>query len=232
MKVLVVEDDPEIAVHIGRGLSALGHETDVAPSGAAAIRACGENAFDAIVLDRMLPDMPGIAVLDRLQADLDTVPPIVILSALGSVEDRVEGLLAGADDYLTKPFELAELNARVCAIARRRKHEAREPESVANQLLVGRLSLDPAGHRARYAGDDIALNRKEYSILAFLMRHRDRVVTRAMLLEGVWSYAFEPTTNIVESNLSRLRARLQCLGIDPIETRRGAGYVLRSERCY
>ncbi|MBU6267924.1 MAG: response regulator transcription factor [Sphingomonadales bacterium] len=231
MKVLVVEDDPEIAGHLGRGLAALGHDTDVALSGAAAISACAAASFDAIVLDRMLPDISGIAVMQHLRRSTESQAPIVFLSALASVEDRIEGLMAGADDYLTKPFELAELNARISAVVRRGKHAPADGEKRGNDLVVGRLSLDPAGHRACFAGEDVALGRKEYSLLAFLMRHSDRVVTRAMLLEGVWNYGFQPTTNIVESNLSRLRTSLGYLGIDPIETRRGSGYVLRSDRC-
>ena len=230
MRVLVVEDDPEIAGYIDHGLTQFGHEASIALTGNSGLEFCANGSFDAIVLDRMLPDTDGITVLQTLRQSSLQRSPVLLLSALSSVEDRIEGLTAGADDYLTKPFDLAELNARLAAIARR----AVQPpvlDSSIHVLAVGRLSLDPAGHRACLDTKEISLNRKEYSLLAFLMQHVDRVVTRAMLLEGVWHLTFEPTTNIVESNLSRLRARLQALGIDPIETRRGAGYILRTERC-
>jgi len=226
MRLLVIEDDPDIAGYIGRGLTAMGHDTQLADSAASAMSACHAGLFDAIVLDRMLPDGNGIMVMERLRRDAGARSPILMLSALASVEDRIEGLLAGADDYLTKPFNMAELNARIAAVVRRGKAG---PSS--DHATVGQLALDPAGHRACFMDREIALNRKEYSLLAFLMRHADRLVTRAMLLEGVWDYDFEPTTNIVESNLSRLRTRLQQVDCDPIETRRGEGYVLRSERC-
>jgi two-component system OmpR family response regulator len=152
--------------------------------------------------------------------------PVLMLSALGSVKDRIEGLEVGADDYLAKPFDMDELAARLSAIARR---NVSRPEG--SRLQVGRLELDPSSHRARYRDASAALNRKQYSLLAHLMRNTDRLVTRSMLLESVWAYSFSPTTNIVESNMSRLRTALLGLGCDPIETQRGAGYILRSDRC-
>ena len=178
-----------------------------------------------MVLDRMLPDISGIAVIQRLRSAGQSLP-VLMLSALGSVEDRVEGLFAGADDYLAKPFNMTELAARLTAITRRQGNSAKDAS-----MALGQLRLDPAGHKAIYRGQAIDLNRRQYSLLAELIRHADRVVTRSMLLESVWNYAFEPGTNIVESNLSRLRTRLLQLGCDPIETRRGAGYVLCSDRC-
>ena len=224
MDILVVEDDSAIAGLIGRGLDAMGHHAMLADSGHAAIRECESRCFDALVLDRMLPDISGLEVMARLRAR-GKAPPVLMLSALGSVQERIDGLVAGADDYLVKPFDIGELGARLVAITRR-GGAREEPET-----QVGRLRLDPAGHRAVLGENSASLNRREYSLLAFLMRHADQLVTRSMLLQGVWNYDFEPTTNIVESNLSRLRTRLQRLGCDPVETRRGHGYVLRSERC-
>lgn len=227
MDVLVVEDDLAIAGLIGRGLRAMGHHVLLAGNGRDAIRECQNRGFDAVVLDRVLPDVCGLVVLERLRA-MGKTPKVLMLSALGSVQERIDGLVAGADDYLTKPFDLGELGARLAAITRRGTLNE-EPETP--ELVVGRLRLDPAGHRALMDAGSVSLNKREYSLLAFLMRHADHVVTRSMLLQGVWDYGFEPRTNIVESNLSRLRTRLVLLGCDPVETRRGQGYVLRSDRC-
>jgi two-component system OmpR family response regulator len=179
-----------------------------------------------VVLDRMLPDLGGLDVLSAMRAAGDARPPVLVLSALGSLADRIEGLEAGGDDYLAKPFAMEELLARLNAITRRRPGPAE-----AARLAVGRLELDPSRHSAAFAGHQALLNRKLYSLLAHMMRHADKVVTRDMLLEHVWGYAFAPTTNIVESNMSRLRTRLLDLGIDPIETQRGHGYILRSRLC-
>jgi two-component system OmpR family response regulator len=231
IKVLVVEDDPTIAGQICHGLSARGYDTDLAMTGQAAFDACGAHAFDAIILDRMLPDTHGVALLGRLRARGHT-PAVLMLSALGSVQDRVEGLEAGADDYLPKPFDMTELNARLVAICRRgARVGAGAPGAESGDIAVGRLRLEAASHRVLLGEEGIELNRKQFSLLAYLMRHADKVVTRAMLIENVWSYSFDPATNIVESNLSRLRGRLQALGCDPIETRRGEGYMLRTDQC-
>ncbi|WP_241126879.1 response regulator transcription factor [Novosphingobium terrae] len=234
IRVLVVEDDPAIAGQICHGLMARGYATDLAASGEAAFKACTGGQFDAIVLDRMLPDTHGVELLGRLR-EAGPVPAVLMLSALGSVEDRVEGLVAGADDYLAKPFDMSELSARLVAICRRggRKTEdkAEDNSELGGDLTVGRLRLESASHRATFGTEAIELNRKQFSLMAYLMRHADKIVTRAMLIENVWAYSFDPATNIVESNLSRLRTRLQVLGCDPIETRRGEGYVLRADLC-
>lgn len=225
MRFLIVEDDPVIADHIMAGLVRRGHETTLAQTGSEAILALEQRSHDAIVLDRLLPDINGLSIVDHVRAEGNCVP-LLMLSALGSVKDRIEGLQAGADDYLAKPFDMDELAARLSAIARRNV-----PRTEGSQLEVGALRLDPSSHRALYRDAAVILNRKQYSLLAHLMHNADRLVTRSMLLEGVWAYSFSPTTNIVESNMSRLRTALVTLGCDPIETQRGAGYVLRSERC-
>lgn len=225
MQVLVVEDDFEIARQIGNGLERHGHSFAFAENAGSAIEQARDNHFDAVILDRMLPDGSGIDVLQALRRQ-PRYAPVIMLSALGSVHDRITGLQAGADDYLTKPFDIDELGARIDAVTRR--HTGREPEA---GFAVGALALDPEGHKACFRDRKIELNRKQFSLLAHLMRHADRLVTRRMLLEHVWGYSFEPATNIVESNMSRLRTRLLAVGCDAIETRRGAGYMLQSAAC-
>lgn len=225
MHLLVVEDDPVIADHIMSGLGLFGHSATLARSGAEAIDALGDGPHDAVILDRMLPDGDGTSVIRHMRSGSRALP-VLMLSALGSVKHRIEGLQMGADDYLAKPFSVDELAARLTAIVRRGA-----PRSESISLEVGRLRLDPSSHRAAYGKAAIVLNRKQYSLLAHLMANADRLVTRSMLLECVWSYSFSPSTNIIESNMSRLRTALQEVGCDPIETQRGAGYVLRTERC-
>jgi len=225
MNVLVVEDDPAIAVQVISGMKRLGHDTSVASSGREALWVTQVQQFDAVVLDRMLPDITGDEVLQDLLTR-PTRPPVLMLSALGSVSDRINGLRSGADDYLAKPFEIEELAARLEAITRR----AGSRESDGN-IAVGLLRLDPGAQRACFKGNSIKLNGKQFSLLVELMRNADRLVTRQMLLESVWGYAFDTTTNIVESNLSRLRSKLVDLGCDAIETKRGRGYILVSSNC-
>lgn len=227
MHCLVIEDDPVIAGHIVSGLGASGIDTTWAPTAAQGLAHGCDGAFDSVVLDRMLPDGNGIDLL-RAWRRHGPVPPVLMLSALGSVKDRIEGLESGADDYLAKPFHMAELVARVHAIARRSPARGQEEAAV---RAVGRLRLDPSRHAACFGPASVELNRKLYSLLAHLMLHADRLVTRDMLLEKVWGYSFSPGTNIVESNMSRLRTRLQELGVDPILTRRGEGYVLLAGAC-
>ncbi|AOR78951.1 two component transcriptional regulator [Sphingomonas sp. LH128] len=225
MHVLVVEDDPLIADHIVSGLKLGGHTARLAVTGADAARAIADGVYDAVVLDRMLPDINGLSVIDQVRAKGGAMP-ILMLSALGSVKNRIEGLQAGADDYLAKPFSMDELDARLQAIVRRGT-----PQAGKAILQIGALKLDVASHSVSYGASSMILNRKQYSLLAHLMHNADRIVTRTMLLEAVWSYSFSTTTNIVESNMSRLRTALQEIGCDPIDTQRGAGYVLRTERC-
>lgn len=225
MHLLVVEDDPVIADQIVSGLSLFGHSATLARTGAHAIQALADQSLDAMVLDRMLPDIDGVSVIQQMRGGPRSLP-VLMLSALGSVKHRIEGLQIGADDYLTKPFDIDELAARLQAIVRRGA-----PHFDDIGLHVGMLRLDPSSHRAVFRDEAVMLNRKQYSLLAHLMRNADRLVTRSMLIECVWSYSFSPSTNIIESNMSRLRTALQGIACDPIETQRGAGYILRSERC-
>lgn len=225
LHLLIVEDDQIIADHIFAGLLPLGHSHALAQTGAAAIRILSSHTFQAVVLDRMLPDIDGISVLRHIREGSTSVP-VLMLSALGSVKNRIEGLESGADDYLTKPFSMDELAARLNALVRRNV----SPADVAT-IAVGGMRLDSTSHCVSYRGRSEVLNRKQYSLLAYLMSHADKVATKAMLLNAIWSYSVSASANIIESNMSRLRAVLQNLGCDPIETQRGAGYILRSERC-
>jgi two-component system, OmpR family, response regulator len=226
LQLLLVEDDPLIAQELTGSLDALGHECVHCATGAGAIGAFAQGEFDAIILDRMLPDLTGTGLLDHLR-EQGPLPPVLMLSALGSSRDKVEGLNAGADDYLAKPYDIGELNARLAALVRR----GPQTHSDVISLSIGQLRLDGANHKVRFGARQGHLNRIEFSLLLFFMRDADRLVTRAMLLEGVWSYSFQPATNLVDSNISRLRKRLLELGCDPIVTRRGEGYMFLSDQC-
>jgi two-component system OmpR family response regulator len=226
LNLLIIEDDPLIAEELTGSLAAMGHTSRHCASGAEGVSAFLHGFFDAIILDRMLPDMTGTGVLEHLRT-IGPVPPVLMLSALGGVKDRIDGLNAGADDYLAKPYDINELDARLAAIARRGGQVLADGLSCS----IGRLRLDAAHHKACFGDQSVALNRMQLGLLAFLMRHADRLITRSMLLEGVWDYAFTPSTNLVESNISRLRSRLQEIDCDPIVTRRGEGYMLLSDQC-
>lgn len=223
MHVLVVEDDEEMAAYIARALGEFGHLVQVARDGRDALFEATGTLFDVIVLDRMLPVLDGMSLLRRLRAD-NVMTPVLILSTLGGLDDRVEGLEAGADDYLVKPFAAVELNARLHALARR--PAVLDDPGV---LHVGDLELNLFQRQVKRAGQVVALQPREFAILAELMRNADRIVTRTMLLERVWDYHFDPRTNIVESHVSRLRAKLnEGFKQHAIETVRGAGYIVRS----
>lgn len=226
MHLLIIEDDLLIAEELAESLSALGHTSRHCATGAEGVGAFKQAVFDAIILDRLLPDMTGTGVLEHLRS-IGAVPPVLMLSALGSVKDRIEGLHAGADDYLAKPYDINELDARLAALARR----GQQTQTDGLSCSIGHLRLDAAHHKVWFAERTVPLNRMQVGLLAFLMRHADRLITRSMLLEGVWGYTFNPSTNLVESNVSRLRGRLQEVGCDPIITRRGEGYMLLSDQC-
>ena len=223
MRILVVEDDNEIAGFIGRGLREAGHVVDHADNGRDGLFLATGEAYDAIVLDRLMPQMDGLSMLAALRATGSRVP-VLILSALSHVDERIRGLRAGGDDYLVKPFALSELQARLDVITRRGLMPAAE-----NVLRVADLELDRMTHVVRRAGEDILLKPQEYRVLEFLMRHAGHVVTRTMLLEGVWDYHFDPQTNVIDVHISRLRAKIDRAPRPPlIHTLRGAGYCLRA----
>ena len=199
MRILLVEDDAKTAAYIAKGLREAGHTVDQTGSGRDGLFLASSGEFDVIVLDRMLPEMDGIAVLKALRgAQIST--PVLILSALAQVDDRVRGLKAGGDDYLTKPFAFSELIARIEALGRRPQNVAGEPK-----LNVGDLELDLMTRRVSRGGRPIDLRPQELRLLEYLMRHAGRVVTRTMLFEGVWDFHFDPQSNVIEVHISRLR---------------------------
>ncbi len=223
MRVLVVEDDAKIASFVTRGLKQAGYAVDHAPDGDTALALLDSTAYDAAIVDVMLPRLDGISLVKRARAARRELP-VLFLSAKGSVEDRVRGLQAGGDDYLTKPFAFSELLARVQALIRR---ATAAPE--ATRLSAGDVSLDLVSRAVTCAGAPVELQPREFALLAFLLRHAGRPVSKTMILEHVWDYSFDPQTNVVDVVMSRLRAK-----IDPdhrrIETVRGVGYVLRPSK--
>lgn len=223
MKILLVEDDAEQAHFTARGLREAGHVVDLARDGREGLFLAATENFDAIVLDRMLPRVDGLAVLRTLRAS-EITTPVLILSALGEVDDRVDGLRAGGDDYLVKPFASAELLARLEALQRRGRPE---PQGEATRLAVADLEMNLLRHAVTRAGRAVELKPKEFRLLEYLMRHAEQVVTRTMLLEGVWDYHFDPRTNVIDVHISNLRAKVDLPGQPPlIHTVRGAGYRL------
>ncbi|MBN8716572.1 MAG: response regulator transcription factor [Stenotrophomonas sp.] len=223
MRILLAEDDAETRQFVERGLREYGHNVLAAERGEDALHLGLTEALDVIVLDRMLPGLDGLGVLKRLRA-ADVGTPVLMLTALGRIEDRVSGLQAGADDYLVKPFAFSELAARVQALARRRA-----PASVATVLQAGGIEMDLLRREVRRAGRPIALQPREFRLLEELLRNAGEVVTRSMLLERVWDFHFDPQTKIVETHMSRLRAKLNDgFTEDAIETVRGAGYRVRT----
>ena len=223
MKLLVIEDDRETAAYLVKGLSESGYTVDHSGDGREGLFLATSGSYDAIVLDRMLPGMDGLAILGALRA-AQIRTPALILSALGSVDDRVKGLRSGGDDYLVKPFAFSELLARIEALLRRGTQGPAE-----TRLRVADLELDLLKRVVKRAGSEIALQPREFRLLEYLMRHAGQVVTRTMLLDNVWNYHFDPRTNVVESHLSRLRTKID-KGFSPelIHTVRGSGYCLRA----
>ncbi|HMQ58108.1 MAG TPA: response regulator transcription factor [Rhizobiaceae bacterium] len=222
MKILVIEDDREAAGYLRKAFGEAGHVVDLAHDGEDGAALAFANGYDVLVVDRMLPKRDGLSIVSALRAAGRTTPAL-ILSALGQVDDRVTGLRAGGDDYLTKPYAFSELLARVEVLARR--GGGREVETL---YRVGDLELDRLSHSVRRAGQDIPLQPREFKLLEYLMRHAEQVVTRTMLLENVWDYHFDPQTNIIDVHVSRLRSKIE-KGFDKplLHTVRGAGYVMR-----
>jgi len=224
MRILVIEDDAEAASYIAKGLSEAGYTVDVAADGKEGLlRAVGED-YDAAVVDRMLPGLDGLSIVETLRrAGKHT--PVLFLSAMGSVEDRVRGLRGGGDDYLVKPFAFSELLARLEALMRRPAGQAAE-----TVLRAGDLVLDLTAREVKRGGVAIELQPREFRLLEYLMRHAGQVVTRTMLLENVWGYHFDPQTNVIDVHVSRLRQKIDRDFDKPLlQTVRGAGYSLRAD---
>ncbi len=223
MKVLIVEDDMEAALNMQRGLKEAGIESRLAGDGAQGLEAVKAELPDVIILDRMMPVMDGVTMLQSLRAD-GTDVPVLFLSALGELEDRVSGLRAGADDYLVKPYALTELLARVEALGRRKDKDA-----VDTTLRVGDLSMNLISREVKRQNRIIDLQPREFQLLEFLMRHAGQSVTRTMLLEKVWAYHFDPQTNVIDVHISRLRSKLDKDFDKPmLHTVRGEGYQLKA----
>ena len=221
MRILVIEDDQEAARYLVKGLKESGHVADHAGDGEDGLALAQDGGYDVLVVDRMLPKLDGISVVERLRAEGSKVP-ILFLSALGEVDDRVKGLKAGGDDYLVKPYAFAELLARIEALVRRCN-----PDDVATHLQVGGLALDVLARRVARDGAEIQLQPREYALLEYLMRHAGQLVTRTMLLESVWDYHFDPQTNVIDVHISRLRSKIdKGFGTPLLHTVRGAGYCL------
>jgi two-component system OmpR family response regulator len=224
MRMLVVEDDIEAQRYLVNGLRESGHVVDDAADGETGLTLALSRPYDVAVIDRMLPKMDGLRLVQELR-DHGNVMPVLFLSALSEVDDRVKGLKAGGDDYLTKPYAFVELLARIDALLRRR-----QPSSVKTRLQVGDLELDLLTRQAKRGEVDIDLQPREFRLLEYLMRHAGQVVTRTMLLESVWEYHFDPQTNVIDVHVSRLRAKID-KGFDPplLQTVRGAGYMIRAK---
>jgi two-component system OmpR family response regulator len=224
MKLLVIEDDRETAAYIVKGLAESGYVVDHAAEGRDGLFMASSGAYDALIVDRMLPGMDGLAIIAALRA-AEIRTPVLILSALGAVDDRVKGLRAGGDDYLVKPFAFAELLARLEALLRRGAGT-----QTMTLLKVGDLEMDLLARNVRRGAQQIELLPREFRLLEFLMRHAGQVVTRTMLLENVWDYHFDPQTNVIDVHVSRLRQKIDKGFEHPLlHTVRGAGYCLRAE---
>jgi two-component system OmpR family response regulator len=223
MRILIIEDDREAAAYLLRALKEAGHSPDHAADGEEGLHMASNVRYDVLIVDRMLPKRDGLSVLKSLRDDSNATPAL-ILSALGQVDDRVEGLRSGGDDYLAKPYAFSELLARIEVLARRRR-----PEEAETLVRVGDLELDRLAHTVKRAGTPIPLQPREYRLLEYLMRNAGKVVTRTMLLEEVWDYHFDPQTNVIDVHISRLRSKIdKDFGEPMLQTVRGAGYLLRN----
>jgi two-component system OmpR family response regulator len=221
VKILIVEDDLEASDVMLKGLTEAGHECVTAADGEEGLTQARKGGYGVFIVDRMMPRLDGLSMVELLRGEGDSTP-VLFLSALGEINDRVAGLRAGGDDYLVKPYAFAELIARVEALSRRR-----ETGQLQTLLKVGDLEMDLIGREVRRAGKELDLQPREFQLLEFLMRHAGQAVTRTMLLEKVWEYHFDPQTNVIDVHISRLRSKID-RGFDKamLQTVRGAGYRL------
>ena len=221
MHILLIEDDKDAASYMIKGLTESGHNVVHAADGKEGLGQALTGSFDVMIIDRMLPTMDGLTIIETIRAAKISTP-VLILSALGEVDDRVEGLRAGGDDYLTKPYAFSELLARIEVLARRS-----QPRQSENKLKIHNLEMDLIKHKVTRQGKTINLQPREFRLLEYLMRHKDQVVSRTMLLEQVWDYNFDPQTNVIDVHISRLRNKID-KGFDKplLHTIRGAGYTL------
>jgi two-component system OmpR family response regulator len=223
MRVLVIEDDVEAAAYLVKGLKESGHTVDHAADGDDGLTLAMSAPYDVLVVDRMLPKRDGLTVVSTIR-EQGNETPVLFLSALGEVDDRIKGLKAGGDDYLTKPYAFAELLARIEVLVRRSN-----PDQVKTKLQVGDLEIDLLARKVTRADTEIDLQPREFRLLEYLMKNADRVVTRTMLLENVWEYHFDPQTNVIDVHISRLRSKIdKNFDVPLLHTIRGAGYSLRA----
>jgi two-component system OmpR family response regulator len=223
MNILVIEDDAEAADYLAKGLKESGHRVEVAGDGKSGLIKAAAEGFDVLIVDRMLPGLDGLSLVQHLRATGDATP-VLFLSALGEVDDRVKGLRAGGDDYLVKPYAFAELLARVETLGRRP-----QAAPVSTVLTIADLKLDLLGRKVSRGNQPIDLQTKEFQLLEVMMRHAGQVMTRTMLLEKVWDYHFDPQTNVIDVHISRLRQKVdRDFDVPLIHTVRGAGYCLRA----
>lgn len=222
MRILIIEDDIEAGLFLQKALKESGHTVDQAHNGDDGVALARDGGHDVLIVDRMLPKMDGLTLVKTLRAE-GVRTPVLFLSALGAVDDRVKGLRAGGDDYLTKPYAFTELLARIEVLVRRS-----EPQETQTRFQVGDLVLDRLSHRVTRAGEAVLLQPREYRLLEYMMRNAGQVVTRTMLLENVWDYHFDPQTNVIDVHVSRLRGKID-KGFDRplLHTVRGSGYMLR-----
>ena len=224
MHVLLIEDDKETSSYVAGGLRQEGHRVDIAQNGIDGLHLALESSPDILIVDRMLPGIDGISMVKALRSSGHTVP-VLFLTALGTVEDRVAGLDAGGDDYLVKPFAFSELMARANALLRRPPLQAE-----ATTLSIANYTIDRLRRRVIVGNEELALQPREFQLLDYLLQHSGRVVTRTMLLEAIWGFDFDPGSNIVESHISRLRTKLEKGGgAVIIQTIRGAGYLIDAD---
>lgn len=221
MRILLVEDDAKVADYIAKGMREAGHIIDVSTDGKDGLFMATTESYDVLILDRMLPSLDGLTLLKTLRgADNDL--PVLILSSLGDVDDKVKGLRAGGDDYLVKPFAFAELLARIEVLARRHQtHDA-----VPTKITVADMEVDLLSRKVMRGAQTIDLQTREFHLLEYLLKHKGRIVTRTMLLEAVWDYHFDPQTNVIDVHISRLRKKIGDTKATIIKTVRGAGYVI------
>ena len=223
MRLLVIEDDRETAAFLVKSFREVGHMADAAYNGLDGYALARDGAYDVLIIDRMLPKLDGLSLIGGLR-EQKVETPILILSALGQVDDRVKGLRAGGDDYLAKPYSFSELLARVEVLVRRRQPASGDGTA----LRAGPLVLDRMSRTLSRAGREIALQPREFRLIEYLMKHAGQVVTRTMLLEHVWDYHFDPQTNVIDVHISRLRAKIDKGEDEPcLQTVRGAGYMIR-----
>ncbi len=222
MKILIVEDDPKIRLYVEKGLKEAGHVVDLAEDGETGLHLASTEKYDVLIIDRMLPKLDGLSIIKTLRGS-GNLTGVMILSSLGDIDHRVTGLRSGGDDYLIKPFAFIELLARVEAISKRTSF----PQSAQSTLLrAGDMEMDLLSRKVRRGGKYIDLQAREFRLLEYLMKFKGQLVTRTMLLEGVWDYHFDPQTSVIDVHISRLRKKLGDINNNLIMTVRGAGYII------